>query len=503
MSPSPPEVDLAARDFAGVLERGLRRGEHLLTRGERLVAQRMRDLHEPALGLLARLTLRVGTVWAQDTLPPRATGVLLDAGLLSPLVSGSQRAEASTVAELKAGCRVLGLPVGGNRSTLLGRLSGQTGWSSRRYVRLCHPGLVHRIEQWAFLRRHPDRSAAVVQRLGIVTWPAYPLTAGSRLFTSRRQYRRWALRDATLDDVSVEQWLQWLGEPVLAPGRLSLRRPLARRVRHAARELERQREPEAAARLYRALSETGAVAMPRIACRHALALEASGQREDALRLLLQARSQATDGERLAIARTGRRLAKKLRRGWAPAPPLRQAPERTLVLNQLSADQARPRWGEEGEGALIEGAVRQHIEAADRRVLRGEGPLWRTLVTLLCTPFLFEPVAGQLPVPFLTAPLDWGTPAFASRRSARVGELLSALRQGEGAVRMARACDQWRGCVLQGVRWNHSDADLIALAEATPPRALAALCEHVMSRGRRATRGLPDLASVIGQESFRA
>ena len=497
MGLSPPEIDLAAADFAEVLGQALARGAHLLTRGECVVVERMRALPESALALYARLTLRVGTVWAADTLPAESVGTLVEAGLLSPLVTWSQRAEASTVSELKDGCRRLGLRLGGRRDALIERLAGHRRWTERRFVRLVHPALVRRLEQWAWLRRNPDRSAAVVQRLGILRWPDYPLTPGVRLFRTRSAFRRWDDRSRSMDAVPPETWLAWLADPVPAPGRLALHGGLVRRVRHAARELERAGEPHSAVALYEALVTGGHVAQDSVVCRWALALEAAGRQSEALRRLRDARGDADGGAALAIGRTGRRMARRCRAGWPPDRPLRTAPERTLrLVHHADADASRPLWGS-GDPAVIERAVMQLLHGHGRRVVRGEAPLWRSLVALLMTPVLFEPVAGQLPVPYLSAPLDWRTPAFTDRRRAGVEAILAAVRAGEGADRVARACAQWRGTRVAGVRWTYTDDELVDVAAALDGVALAQLCRHWLEGRRGVGRGLPDLLVLPG------
>lgn len=499
--PTAEPHDFATADLHHIVDRALARGAGLLTAGELVVAQRIRQLEGPAGGLYARLTNRVGTVWTEASLAaPAAVDELVALGLLSRFVTWSQRADALTVPALKAGCRRCGLPVGGRRDALVERLRGQTGWCDEGFVRLVHPGLVRRLEQWAMLRRRPDRSAFVTERLGVVRWPDYPLSPGEGLFRCRADLLRWEDRLRRIDEVDVDEQLRWLDAGVApAPGRLSLRRSLVRRVRETARELERQREPAQAATLYARLVAGGHIAVERVAVRHALALEAAGERGEALDVLLAAAAVADPVHQPAIERTGRRLARRLKRGWPPVPPLAAPFERTLTLSAGPAVGSRPGWMSRRGPVVVESAVADLLRAQGRRVLRAEGPLWTTLFALLFADLYFLPLPGALPTRFLAGPLDLGSPSFASRRAEQVAVVRHDILAGLAERRLRRAWERWQGCALAGAHWGLADAGALgAMAAGLGPKALWDVLSHLLARGGRGASGLPDLVVLPGR-----
>lgn len=488
-------------DLHEVVDRAMARGAHLLTRGEHLVAQTIRGLSGLEGALYARLTTRTTQVWTTESVDDAESVRVLEAlGLLSPLVPWSQRAAALPMRDLKAGCRRLNRPVGGRRDDLLARLHGQTGWTDHRFVRLVHPGLIRRLEQWALLRRHPDRSAFVVARLGVVRWPRYRCTPGVGLHRNRAAWRRWAHREHTMDAVDPAMWLRWLADDEPAPGRLSLRRPLLRRVLGAARDLERAEEPDAAAAIYAAVAHIEPGRTGSLACRHALALEQAGASEQALTVLWNARPLARSGQVLAIERTGRRIARGLKRGWPPSRPLAPLVERRLTLDACGRTGARPAWQTRDGEAVIEAAVIDWLAVHGRRAIHAEGTLWTTLFALLFAQTWFLPVSGALPTPFLTAPLDLGTPAFESRRAEPVQRVFDGIAAGQAADRVRAALETWHGVALAGASWSVEPDDLVAVAQILPPSALVRMMRHLMGNGRRSARGLPDLVVLaLGDE----
>src|SRR5690606_33880469 len=166
------------------------------------------------------------------------------------------------------------------------------------------------------------------------------------------------------------------------PGRLDRSRALRRRALALAREAERADDPAGARAIYRRLIACGAVPAARVAVRIARTLEAEGQSAAALAVVAGARSTAGPVERLALGRAGRRIARALRRGFAPEPPLRAPARRHLRLVRDAPVGPRPGWRAGDAARPVEGAVTHAIAEAWRTALRAEGGLWTTLYALL-------------------------------------------------------------------------------------------------------------------------
>ncbi|MFT6377319.1 MAG: hypothetical protein ACJARS_003980 [bacterium] len=497
--PVDPVVDFALADLHTVVDLALGRGALLLTRGERLVVDQIRALSGQTGAAYARLSNRVTTVWSEDVVPVDVAEELVKRGLLSRLVTWSQRADTLTLPALKQGCRTLGLPVSGKRAHVVERLRGQTHWTDQGFLRLRHPRLILRLERWALLRRRPDRSAFVVGRLGVVRWPDYLPTLGVGLFATRAVWRRWSHRLRVMDGATPEDWLAWLDAgDAPAPGRLSLVRPLTRRLMEAARQLERCREPAAAAVIYERLADGGHVMADGIAARHALALESAGESSAALGVLARALPAARPHHSIGIHRTAKRLSRRLKRGWPPAPPLRPLVERRMRLTQLPSEQARPLWQGQGGATVIEQAVMDAVAQVGRIALSAEGTLWRTLFAVFFADLYFLPVAGALPTPFLTGPLDLGTENFEARRRPQIETLFAAIRAGSSEDLIRDAWRRWHGCALTGAVWSSvTQAQLVAVAKGLGPEPLVAMLAHLLRHGLRSTSGLPDLVVLPG------
>lgn len=493
----------ALSDLHRVVDLGLQRGAHLLTRGERLIAARIAGL-EGAAGLLyARLTTRVPSVHALDRLTtpgvddiPSAVHTLEELDLVDRLVPWPARAAHLPRRELLAAARDLGLPTSVPKAELVEALGALAGWHPSRWIRVRHRSLVRRLERFAQLRARPDRATWVVARLGVIRWPDYPLTRGAPLWPTRRALRAW---EALLrPELTVDQALEGLRSGAArAPGRLDLQRRLVGAVREIAREQERSDDPAAARQLYERLHTEAGVPIAALAFRWSRALQACGEPPAALELLRRARKQAQGVHLLEIGRAGRRLARARRTSWAPERPLRRAPERYLRLTEVPAE-GRPRWRAGNGPELIEAASCTLLATHGRVAIHGEGRLWRTLFALLFADAYFEPVAGALPVPHLSGPLDLGTPHFRAAREATVREVLAAVRAGEAPDRIRAAHDRWNGVQLAWAHWDLADGPTLAsIAQGIGAGALTAILEAFLAHGRRAARGMPDLVVLPG------
>lgn len=497
-----PELHPAVADLREVVDLAVHRGGALLTQGEHVVVQRVRRLNGEAALLYARLTSRVPNVFEVSRLTspgvqdvPGALAELERKGLVDGLVPWPQRAAHLPRATLTQGARALGLPTTGRRDDLVERLAPHANWHPGRWIRLLHPRLIRRLEQWAQLRAHPDRATWIVARLGVVRWPEYQLTRGPKLWPTRRALRAW---ERLLEpDLPVEQALTAIANDTgRAPGRLSVHRHLVSAVAHMAHEHERAGEPGTAIVLYEQLHDAR-VPLPDVAFRWSRALEAGGDPRAAFQLLKRSRRLATGTRAIEISRAGRRLARSLRRGWAPDRPLLAASERHLRM--APAEPAvRPRWHGGNEPEVVEAAARSLLAAHGRVSVHGEGRLWRTLFALLFADVYFLPIAGALPVTHLSGPLDLGTPGFRARRSDAIGNILRAVVAGEAPDRIRHAHARWEGVHLAWARWDVTDAEtLAAIAEGIGGTALRSILEALLDHGRPAARGLPDLVVLPG------
>lgn len=497
------DIPWPAADLREVIEVALERGGHLLTAGEGVVVRRLLALDDGAASLYARLSTRVGPAFVLEELDypdvpdvRAAVEALCAAQLASTVVPAEHAGRSLTVAQLKQCCRQLGQPVSGRKEQLVERLAPFRGWWPP-LVQLRHLGLLRRLEQWRFLRSRPDRSTLVAERLGHLRWPAYPVTTGPRLFADRRALLRWEAVLAGLGTDAPEAWLAALDQQDDWPAPLDLSRRLARRIRHAARALEQAGELSTALALLEGLGERG-VPPWRLAVRHSRVLERLGRQAEALAVLRDAAPPPDSPAQVAIERSGRRLARSLRRGWAPSPPRAAAPERRLQVALTGRDRTRPTFASaDGEGTA-ERVVITQLEALGRQALHVEGALWRTLFALVFAPAFFAPVPGALPSRFLDGPLDLGTARFAARRPEEIASCWAGLERGAGEWVLA-AHERWSGSHLAGASWSVAPVEvLVTVAESLGAGGLRALLEPLLLEGPRAARGLPDLVVLPGE-----
>lgn len=502
--------DPAIDDLGELVQLGLARGARLLSAGERAIAARILDLTAErtasggeAASLFARLSGRKRRCFHLPSLEvahvpdvAAAAEALCRRGLADRLVPWTVRAEHVPKVVLAEVCRRNGLAVGGRKPELVARVRGLTGWIDGGWLRVLHQALIARLERFALLRAHADRSTLVVARIGVVRWPAYRPTAGSGLFRDRRALRAW--EGLLVGEVGADRALEALRDGRgRGPAGLDLEPGLARIVRHAADAAVRS-EPARAEAWYRELAERGWARRGKIAVRWARAAELSGRRADALAILAGARADALPSEHEAIGRAGRRLGRVGGVGIPPEAPLSRPIRREVRLAPAAGDGSRPLWSSSSGPVTIEAAVASALADLGRRAIHAEGAPFATLCALLCAELWFLPVRGALPVPFLAGPLDLGTPAFRAARAAEVDVLLGQIAQGLGPERVRAADPVWRGVRLAGARWESADPDtLVALAEGLGPGGLQALVEAVIARGPRAMVGMPDLAVLPG------
>ena len=506
-----PSVDPALSDLHWLTQVGLERGANLLTAGELVVCHRLLALAGDAGNLYARLSNRVPTLFriaALDVASVRdaaaAAAELIQRGLADTLAPWSLRGPQHTVRELAALARRYGVLASGRKAELVQRIAPFAPGYEPGWIRIRHRPLVQRLERWALMQAHADRSTLVVERLGVVRWPRYTPTVQGALHRNRAALRAW---ERALHARDIHDILRALRTgAAAAPGGLDRRRALRRIVRQHARGLERAGEPFAAAALYARLVEDGHERLPRIAVRWARSLEALDDAPGAIALLRRARRRATAcaivqrSEQLAIGRAGRRLAARLRCGWAPQAPLRTAPVRAVRLAQHSPPQGRPRWRSDAQTSppqTVEQALCTLLAGLGRVAVHGEARPWRTLFALLFADCYFLPIAGALPGRFLSGPTDLGTPAFVASRQPAIRGVWRRLEQEDPASIIRAAHDRWAGCRLTGACWDVNVELLASLATDLGPQGLRAILEPLLAGGPRAAAGLPDLVILSG------
>lgn len=483
----------AVLDLYEIVDTGLLRGGELLTEDERSVIAAIRALDGASALTYARLTGRKASVFLADEVGD-GLQELVDARLLTDELDPDVHGDHATVEALKAGCRRLGLPVGGRREELVQRLRGRK-WDDRRWVRVAHRPLLDRLARWTTLRLEPDRSGPVLERMGVITWPAYEPTPGG-FFQDRATMLDWeAAVDAAIAGVDAATALQWLERRAAWPeGGLSPARRFVETVLVEGQAREQAGDPAGARALYESLIERGRP-LASLAFRIARTLEGEGRARDALALLRGARPVADPVQRLQLARSERRLGKTAG-GFAPDIPLRTPSTRALRLAAAGTG-VRPLWG---DGLPIEAAVVRLLADAGREAVHGEGTLWTTLFGLLFAETYFLPVPGMLPARRLSGPLDVGRRAFAGRRAIEVERVRDAIRAGEGPDRIARAAAERGGQALAGVSWSLAAPDvLVRIARDVGPTVLVAVMQRLLDEGWSAASGLPDLVVLAGPE----
>ncbi len=107
---------------------------------------------------------------------------------------------------------------------------------------------------------------------------------------------------------------------------------------------------------------------------------------------------------------------------------------------------------------------------------------------------------MLPSALRSAPLDLGSPGFASRRQAWIQPVLQGLREGEACERLAAVWQAREGEAIAGVAWGRYPLELLqTVATDLGGAALASVLGLIAADWRQAPRGLPDLVILAGPE----
>lgn len=478
VAPSPhPGADLRE-----VVEGALAREGALFTAGECVVLQRFLALPEAALELWARLSLRKEhegeAVFRVSTLRydldlGEAIATLAESDLIHRSAPPDRCVAAFDVPALKAGCVRLGLPSSGSRATLIERLRGRS-WVDEPVLLLAHRRLIRRVELLYFQSPYLDRSSLVVERLGLMVWPAYVPTGGPGLFLDRaamRVYERARAAEWTDPDEPLRLATQSYS------GRLTPRRKAIEAILSLS--------PPAS------VLSTLATVAPNVKPELALQLEREGRASEALTVC-----RAGDPDpvlTLALDRTGRRLARAAGLGWAPNLPLRAAPARTLRM-RTGPKGVRPTWMVGEEPLAVEAAVIRALAALGRRAIHAENWLWTCLYALVFRDLYFLPIPGMLPTARRDGPVDVGTPGFYTRRAEAVEARLARLR-AEGPAPFVVG---WQGERLAGLWMFRSVTEILDICAVVSGEVAAAVLERLAREGWAVARGLPDLYIFSGE-----
>ena len=460
---------LPAEDLRTAVRWALWREAALFSAGEVVVLGRLLALSEDAAELFARLSLRVGPVFRVATLDyacatPEALAELHERGLVVGGVPDSLALPAFTAEVLREACRRLGLPVGGARAVLEARLLGRL-WREEPVVLVLHRGLLARVERLGGF----DRSLAPVERIQGTVWAEYAPTPGTGPFANRQALLTW--ERARRGELTPEE-AQAIAERGPAPWGRSPWKYAVEAVLTAAPSAD-------------TLARIPGCELPLVR-----ALEAEGRLAEAVAVC---RAGSADPEvALALGRTGRRLAKRLQLGWAPADPLQEAAVRRLWMRRAPSDERRPLWlaTDVMEGLPVEAACLQRVAEAGRRALHSENWLWTSLFALVFRSLYWLPVPGTLPTLKRSGPLDLGTPSFYAARREPADALLAVLRE-KGVAPFFAA---WGGERLDGLVNPELAAEVGSQLEGP---LVAAVLERILRLGWAAARGLPDLLVLPG------
>ncbi|MEL6346874.1 MAG: VRR-NUC domain-containing protein [Myxococcota bacterium] len=513
-------LDFARQDLHRAVTVALSRDGHLLTAGEHRIARRFLALPEEAASLYARLHARRPLAFRIDQLDyaeitdlKQAVQVLLDAGLIfdDRLLPRRIFLELRTVAELKALCRANRLKVSGRREAVLERLmDADLDRAGLRLptLMLRHQALFRRLCRLFLYDHSGDLSRLVIARLGHLQFPPYTPTGGIGLFPRRREllgyeralHRRWtaSAEEAVLDLPGLVAEVEFWPMPADHRYRFSARRFAVELALTAARELERAKQQDVAAVVYRRLLDAGLREPGPASRRLALCLEGLKRPGEAAAVCATAMEKAQPAEALALERTGRRLARKARIGWRPRPPLKKPPTRQFTLPAAKMGGNRLGYRTPNGAAAVEAALCRALRLAGRTAFFGEAAPWSTLFGLLCYDALFAPVPGMLPTKMMHRPLDLGAPGFRQRRGRWLTPILAQIAAGDAQKMLIARLPELEGMVIAGVRWDRfTPAQLVTLAGAIDGASLAGVLRSFAEDWRGANRGLPDLCVLPG------
>jgi Fanconi-associated nuclease 1 len=180
----------------------------------------------------------------------------------------------------------------------------------------------------------------------------------------------------------------------------------------------------------------------------------------------------------------------------------------IAENDISDDVAAPAAP---DAVTVEALALAHYAAQGWRGSHAESGVWLTLFGLLFWQIIFPAdTTGPLAAPrgvfqsaFQTAPLDFGTAAFAEARRDALSARLARIAAGDAPRLIAATWAAHRGAAAAGVSWRaHSLEELQAICEGVGPMPLAALMRLLASDYAGWRAGLPDLVLWRGAAGSR-
>ncbi len=496
-----------ARALIEIVRGALQIETDVLDEAERSRLKGFLKLDEDAQDLVARLASRTKDVFRPDRLRPTEQAMVAalgTSGWVEPVYAVAAKVELMTVKELRTACEAIGIKTTGRKAAIQERINAlgdsQTFTDSPAVLRIRHKKLFRRAERIWFFHPYRSRTDWILDAVGARRFPVYTVGPKAGNGLTRAEIQEFEHAEARLDTENPVTQLDWalnvlentLNEDLSAKP-FSVRKIARRIASDAARELERQHKYDGAARVYEILvsENTSPSRRGEWALRLAHSLDHAGKGKRAVSVLDQWRHRVPLGTRIALERTGQRLAKKTRTGWSPSIPLKEARQRYVSLRRNPSSSAR-----------IEYETAEMIQAqTGRRVLRGESSPWTTIFALLMYDLYWLPVDGMLPAQGLAGPLDLGTRGFALARADALEQTLAAVREGRAVELVERADSMHRGERLAGASWSRVGRDEVAaICQAMPAEALAMIIERLAREGWSARRGLPDLIILPGTPS---
>ncbi|MEE2752081.1 MAG: VRR-NUC domain-containing protein [Myxococcota bacterium] len=501
--PDPTPGDWRLHDIQRVVGEVLSQHGNLLSIEEVGVARELLALTGAEGRLWARLVGRVSEVFDAQAFeysdvphPVQAARALVGLGLAEQVLEPEERLGCMRADQLRDLCRAYGLPTRGVKAALVARLLDTAGLPESLIIRLRHKRLFQRFELLCFRRVGRSHADLVLERIGHERWPAYATTTAFPLFPSRDALLRFeSLLSGSHEQSTTELLKAWsrIGPRESWLSHLDPRMLLQKELTNRARELERNRLFEEAAQVYARLL-AGSMRNPGPWVRRlALCLERQGETAQGSALCAAWRSRVGLTGRLELERTGRRLARKAKRSWRPAPP--PIPPTRREVRLAGGRRRDGRWVWKG-GQSVEATVIAQVRP--RTAFYGENGLWKTLFSLCFYDLYWLPSPGMLPVPGLSGPLDLGTPAFMEARTEAVLERLTEIGEGNVLAVLERGL-RHRGERVRWVNWElASDAMLRRIVVGVGGRLLRHIFCRILRVGREACCGFPDLFVLDGE-----
>ncbi len=454
-----------------------------------------RQLPFAAQCLFVRLVSRVGPWFREARLDypelddvNAALSTLLDSGLLlqASRLSSAELSRLCTRNEL-AEMHSLGA---GSKQDLLAQVSEQEAlpallaFDGQRVVAPAHVRIVELMQLLFFGNHYQGMTDFVLSDLGVYRYYPYRLDRSRRLFPGRpelEEYRKfinqseqWKLLREESDAPAM---LEFASELLAAPPQYAAsQRRWYRLCNSLARQLERDKQDEAAIKLY-AVSQLHPARE-----RHARLLERSGEHREALALCQRIETEPwCEDERDAAQRIGPRLLRKLE-GIKTARSRDSFAETELTLSPSDL-------GVEKQAALALSCDWQAVHYVENRLMNA-------LFGLAFWQQVFAPVAGAFNNRFQSVPADMYRQTFRSSRHELIEERLRELEGLDLAEELPRCWRLYHDYQCRWINWKFLDESLIAAASAVIPKEdLIAIWQRMLFDPRENRRGFPDLLAL--------